>query len=342
MVELSENLTFTVPIVRDFHYLAQQVSKPQKNLKIAKQVYLNTLAVLTVNFYLRCMGIETSYENSYSLNPVMQYLVDIADLDIIGLGKIECLPILSEEDIIYPSEESYLEKIGYVVVKLDESLLEATILGFAKTIPENSQLFLNQLQSLEEFLVYLQQLQEIKETAKTHRQGEIEDSGQIISLRGWLDNIIDIGWQTVDSIFNPQENHPALNFRSFDNKGAIAHRNTPQNISQKSSQNPYIPIQQGKLLNLGEKIGKIALIVGITPVSSEEINIYVKIYPTNGERYLPEQLELIILDDKGISVMQATARSTKSIQLNFSSELGELFSIQVAFGELSFTETFLV
>jgi Protein of unknown function (DUF1822) len=327
-----------VPRVRDFHYLAQQVSKRQNNLKKAKQVYLNTLAVLTVNFYLRCMGIKTSYDNCYSLNPVIQHLIDIADLDIIGLGKIECLPILSEEDIIYPSEENYLEKIGYVVVKLDESLLEATILGFVKTIPENSQFFLNQLQSLEEFLIYLQQLEEIKEIAKTQRQGEIEDSGQIISLRGWLDNIIDVGWQTVDSIFNPHGNHPALNFRSVDNIGAIAHRNTSQNISK----NPSIPIQQGKLLNLGGEVGKIALIVGITPVSSEEMNVYVKLYPTSGERYLPEQLELIILDDKGISVMQATARSTKSIQLNFSSEFGELFSIQVSFGELSFTETFIV
>jgi hypothetical protein len=341
MLELSETLTFTVPIVRDFHSQAQQLSRYQKNLKKAKQVYLNTLAVLTVNFYLRCMGIETSYDKCSTLNPVMQYLIDIADLDIIDLGKLECLPVLSESDIIYVSEEVHLERIGYVVVKLDESLLEATILGFVKTIPENGQLFLSQLQSLEDFLIYLQQLREMKAIAETEIPGEIgkiEDSGQIISLRGWLDNIIDIGWQTVDSLLNPQGTQPALNFRSIDNIGAIAPKNTLQNTSPNSS----LTIQQGKLLNLGEKFGKVALIVGITPVSSEEMNIYVKVYPSNGERYLPEKLELLILDDKGISVMQATARSTKSIQLNFSSEFGELFSIQVSLGQVSFTESFIV
>ncbi|MGH7998649.1 MAG: hypothetical protein ACREPR_04260 [Brasilonema sp.] len=39
--------------------------------------------------------------------------------------------------------------------------------------------------------------------------------------------------------------------------------------------------------------------------------------------------------------MQATARNTKSIQLNFSSEIGERFSVKVALGDVSFTELFL-
>ena len=74
---------------------------------------------------------------------------------------------------------------------------------------------------------------------------------------------------------------------------------------------------------------------------SEEINIIVKVFPVGGQKYLPEELELMVLDDLGTSVMQATARSTKSIQLNFSSELGERFSIKVALGDVSFTEVFI-
>lgn len=86
----------------------------------------------------------------------------------------------------------------------------------------------------------------------------------------------------------------------------------------------------------------IALMLGLRPTSEQEINICVKVCPLGSQKYLPEELELKVLDEKGAGVMQATAKSTKSIQLNFSSEIGGDFSIKLSLGNINFTEVFIV
>jgi hypothetical protein len=48
MRNLSESLTFTVPLSSSAHHLAEQFCRQQSNQKKAKQVYLNTLAVSAV------------------------------------------------------------------------------------------------------------------------------------------------------------------------------------------------------------------------------------------------------------------------------------------------------
>ncbi|MGI2903271.1 DUF1822 family protein [Tolypothrix sp. VBCCA 56010] len=316
MMRQSESLKFTVPISSELHSLAKQFRLSHRNSKKAKQVYFNTLAVSAVNFYLRCMGVETSWSASSSCNRVMQTMMDVADLEIIGLGKLECRPVLSDEKVVYIPPEVWSDRIGYVAVQFDQSLREATLLGFSKTA-QSGEIPINQLRSLEEFIL---QLSEIPQKVK-----------QPIHLSQWLSNIVDAGWQTVESLFT-QQSELAFRFRS-------AEKTLAQN-----SENSPINVQKGRLLELGRQSESklIALIVGLIPLSEQEINICVKVCPVNGQKYLPEELELMVLDDLGISVMQATARNTKSIQLNFSSEFGERFSIKVALGDVNFTELFLV
>lgn len=318
MIGISESLTFTVPLNSEAHALAQHFLIKHRNTHKAKQIYLNTLAVFAVKFYLRCMGIQTSWERSLSWDAVIQTLMDVADLEVIGLGKIECRPVLPNEEILYVPPEVCLERIGYIAVQLDESLEEATLLGFVKTVPSCGELPLNQLDSLEDLLIHLNQ--------------PIEKVKQPIDLSQWFLNIIESGWQTVESLLNPQQQAELVfRFRGTEHTLAL------------HPQNSISSVQQGKLLNLGRnsKNQPIALVVGLIPASREEINIGVKVYPTGSQNYLPEELELLLLDEAGIAVMQATARNTKSIQLNFSSEIGERFSVKIALGDVSFTEVFL-
>ena len=311
----SESLTFTVPISLEAHALAQRFRNKHRNPQKAKQVYLNTLAVFAVQFYLRCMGIQTSWQGSLSCHPLIQTLMDIADLEIIGLGKIECLAVLPNEQIIHIPPEVCSDRIGYVAVQFEQSLEEATLLGFVKTVPDNGELLLSQLGSLEHLLINLNK--------------PIEKVEQPIHLSQWLMNVVDAGWQTIESLLNPQQSELVFRFRGTEH--TLVH---PENSTSS--------LQKGKLLDLGgdSKSQIIALVVGLLPVSREEINIGVKVYPTGGQIYLPEELELIVLDSAGIPVMQAIARSTKSIQLNFSSEIGERFSVKVALGDVRLTELF--
>ena len=311
-----ESLTFTVPITSKLHSLAEQFRSQHKNPKKAKQIYLNTLAVSAVDFYLRCMGVETSFSASFSSNPVIQTMMDVADLEVIGLGKLECRPVLSDKKVVHIPPEVWSDRIGYVAVQFDESLRVATVLGFSKTA-QSGEIPINQLRSLEEFIL---QLSEIPQKVK-----------QPIHLSQWLINVVDAGWQTVESLLT-QQSELAFRFRSAEQTLA----QNPENITTN--------VQKGTLLDFGGQSSTkpIALIVGLIPTFEQEINIYVKVCPTDSQKYLPEELELMVLDEKGTSVMQAIARSTKSIQLNFSSQFGENFIIKVSLGDISFTEVFVV
>ncbi|KAB8315419.1 DUF1822 family protein [Tolypothrix campylonemoides VB511288] len=326
MKDFSESLTFTVPINSEARQRAEQFLRKQRNPEKAKQVYLNTLAVFAVNFYLRCMGIETSWSESLSCHPAIQTLMDIADLEVIGLGKIECLPVLPNQKVIHVPPEVCSDRIGYLAVQFESSLEEATILGFMKTVPSSFELHLSQLSSLEHLLVHLNQLTEnIRHENPTKVQ-------QPTHLSQWFMNVVDAGWQTIESLLNPQQQTELVfRFRGTEHSLAL------------HSENSTSWMQKGKLLDLGRdsKSQPIALVVGLIPASSEEINIGIKVYATGSQNYLPEDLELRVLDEAGISVMQAMARNTKSIQLNFSSEIGERFSVKIALGDVSFTEVFI-
>ena len=75
--------TFTVPLALSAHARAEQFQRYQSKPDKAKQVYLNTLAVYAVNVYLECRGFETDLEQSASSDPVMQMLMDVADLVVV-------------------------------------------------------------------------------------------------------------------------------------------------------------------------------------------------------------------------------------------------------------------
>ncbi len=102
-------------------------------------------------------------------------------------------------------------------------------------------------------------------------------------------------------------------------------------------------IQRRKHLDLASAGHHLALLVGLKPaIDPEEIDIWVQVYPTHGDVRLPYNLRLAVLDETCEAVMQAIARETKNIQLEFSGQLGERFSVRVALGDLSLTEAFVI
>lgn len=336
MNKLSEFLTLSLPISADAYHLAQRFRDYHSNPLKAKQVYFNTLAISVVKVYLRYMEIETNWEDCLSYNLFTQTLLDVADLDIQGFGKIECRPIEIVEvknhtpnHIIQVPLEVCLDRIGYVFVQIDESRHIATLLGFSKTIPENGELSISELQSLEDLLSVLSQPAE-------------EEAPSIISvpqkthLSQWFKNVIEISWQTVESILSSQQ-QAELAFR-----GKFFEKVVDDNLSKNGNISKII--ERGKLLDLGQQLKdeQVALLIELIPSCEEEIDIWVKVCPFGTRKNLPEELQLFVLDELGIIVMQATARSTENILLNFSSAIGECFSIKISLNNISFTEYFQV
>lgn len=310
MMKLSEPLSFTVPLSTSAHRLAEQFRRRQSNQKKAKQVYLNTLAVSAVKFYLRCMEIETEWEASQSWNPVMQTLMDVADLSVTGLGFLECRPVLPETQVVHIPPEVWSDRIGYVAVQLDQSLREATLLGFTKTAPCSGELSISQLLRLEDLLEHLRQI----------RQLESVEMG--VNLSQWFQNIFEAGWQSLEALLGT--NNLALSLRS-DSQFSVG-------------------VKGAKLIDLGLRLGSqsVALLVAITPEANQKVGILVQVHPVGGG-YLPPNLRLSLLSESAVLQEVQSRTQDNYIQLKrFRGNPGECFNIQVAFGEVTVTETFVI
>lgn len=302
----AESLTFTVPLGREAHQIADRFRQRQFSMAHAKQVYLNTLAVYAVNFYLQCMGFETDITRNKSFDPVMQTFMDVADLVVKEVGTFECRPVLPNEQRVRVPEEVWQHRKGYFAVQLDDALKQAKLIGFVRQI-QAEEIPLKQLRSLDDFLRYASQLQ------------------SAVQLSQWLQELFDTGWEAVDSLLSP----PQMAWRGSQNPN-LAYRSTST------------AIERVKRLTLERSGEEVALLVRLKPRTDREMGIGVEIYPTGDRIYLPQDLQLMVLDEAGAAVMQAEARSTKNIQLKFSGETGEEFSIKVALGDTSVTEAFLI
>jgi hypothetical protein len=296
------------------HAQAAQFCRQQSNPVKAKQVYLNTLAVSAVKFYLRCMGIQTDWEASSSCNPVMQPLMDVADLEVTGLGKLECRPVLPNTAIVCIPPDVWSDRIGYVAVQFDQSLREATLLGFTTTAPEGGELPISQLRSLEELLEHLRHL----------RQSQPDEVR--ISLSEWFQNRFEADWQSLKALLGTNTENLAYSFRS-------------------ASELSGARVVRAKLIDMGLQLGSqaVALMVAITPEAEQKVGVLVQVHPALEETYLPANLRLGLLSKLGETLQEVRSRSQDNyIQLKrFRGLPGECFNIQVAFGDASVTEKFV-
>lgn len=314
MKRLSET-SLTVPLSTSAHQLAQQFCQQHSSPQKVKQVYLNTLAVAAAEFYLGCMGIETNWQDSHSHDPVMQSVLDVADLVLVGKGKLECRPLLPDTTVLTIPSEVWSVRLAYIAVQLSSSLQEATLLGFA---PAGCQAIrVDQLRSLDTLPDYLELI--------------VPPAASRVNLSEWLENLFEAGWQSLAVLTGTAQPRLAATFR---NSADTA-------------------IQRAKLIDLGVHLGaeSVALLVAITPLEGEttaleapSVEIWVQLHPTGETRYLPSHLSVSLLSETGEMLQTAESRHQDNyIQLKrFRGTPGECFDIKVVFGETCTTESFVI
>lgn len=312
MKELLKPSIFTVPLGTESHRLAQKFSR-QHDCTKAKQVYLNTLAVYATKFYLSCIGVKTDWSNSFSWDSVWQNLMDVADLEIPNLGKLECRPVLPDIQVVPIPPEVWSERIGYVAVQLDSALQEATLLGFTQTASKE-ELPLTELESLEELLAHLNVI-------------GLRDRTQRINLSQWFENTFDAGWQSLEALFSTDVERLSFGLRSDFHLRSHA-------------------IKGAKIIDLGLELGSqsVVMLIAIAPEVDDKVGILVHLHPGSGENYLLPKTKLILLSDSGVVLQEVQSRSQDNyIQLKqFRGNYGECFSIQVAASGVNVTETFQI
>ncbi|KPQ39392.1 MAG: DUF1822 family protein [Phormidium sp.] len=311
-------LTFNVPITQLMRSQADQVSQYQDNPDKLRQVYRNILVVLAVDYYCQCMGIKTNLESSTVWNPGLQLLANSADLELKNLGRVECCALLKNQDTVMVSREAQYDKLGYIAVVLDEDSNEAILRGFSENLVGDGEVF--SLQDWDDLDLFLLKVEEWENQPSVA-------SSQVTQLSQWLRGWVDAGWQSLEALIAPEQPTPAWVVRG------------PMK-SQETSQNSVI--KRGKLLHFEGMDEAIALLISLDSEISQEMDISVEIQSLDRRTELPLNLEISILNDEGQAVMQALAKSTEHIKLNFSGQPQEEFGVKVALGPVSFLEHFVI
>lgn len=300
-----------VPLGKDAHQNAEKFAAEQDSIEKGKQVYLNTLAVYAVNNYLQWLNLETALYQSDSWNWSIRTFFDVADLMLPNIGKIECRALLPNDDAVVLPQEVTQERIGYVVVRLTQQLDFVEILGFvaARAIIGHGEVIeIHRLQSIEALIDTI------------HRRKSL------VNLCQWLEGIFNRDWQSPELVL-------AGNFRGNNQKNTAT-----ATLRDKGS--IINSISRAKVINVGKQI---VLLMELTPTNSTIFDIRLRIYPAENTVHLPQNLQLTVFDESGNACMATQAETADDwMQLEFSCQHEEKFSVELKLGETTIIEEFVV
>jgi hypothetical protein len=337
MSQIFEPLFFTVPLSFEAHAIARQHQRQQSLPDKSKQVYLNALAVYAVNFYLCCLGFEVEPESSDYLHSWVAKFLDIADLSLKQIGKLECRLVMPDTEILQIPPDAWTDRIGYVAVQLDKTLKSATLLGFTQA--PAAEIPLTELRSLAELPEYLHQLRKNALTNQpaasfdkptsssqfTASDNKLVSPSKTVNLRVWLEGVFELEWQPMEEALGS------------DRMRSIAVRNSTQ---------LQTGVKRAKLIDVGMQLGEQSVILSIAIISTADdmLNILVQIYPGPNIIRVPPNLKLIMLSGKGEVLQQICSRDQDNyIQLrHFHGQAGDQFSIQVILDDVGVTESFVL
>ncbi|MCC5667921.1 DUF1822 family protein [Nostoc sp. CHAB 5784] len=163
---------------------------------------------------------------------------------------------------------------------------------------------------------------------RLYQQRQQPQSSQVrVNLSFWLEGIYDNAWEAIETFLLFNSNSLAFNFRSSSGFGVGS-------------------IKRAKLIDLGMEMEsqKVVLLVALIPEDNQQVSIRVQLHPANGEFYLPVNIKLALLLESEEIIQEVQAREQDNyIQLKrFDGEVGECFSIQVAFDSYQITENFVI
>lgn len=312
-------IPINVSLDRQAHERARYLAAQQKTVSQGKQVYLNTLAVCAVSYYLKWLQIESDRSLDLPLTS------NSADLLIPDCGRLECRRVLPQENYLTIPAQATEERIGYVAVQFAENLDRVQLIGFLPPVAptsESLQVPLTKLQSLELLLQKISQpiAQRTKSTS--------------VNLGQWWSKIFDPGWVDSETLFSSDVvTNPAWQVRTEELKTIDT-----SNLLQ---------VRRGKLIDLGVQLGNnvFALVITCTSLTNTEVEILLQVYPGDDRIYLPANLELVVFDDTETIVPQLQVKSREAdncIQLSLIGITGESFSLKLTQEDISFTESFQI
>jgi len=289
------------------HQKASALAAEQSHPEIAKQVYLNILAVAAVSHLLKWLEFETNLEHTYSFDPFLIGLLNATDL-IVENRQLFCVPILPGVTEFSTTSDVAENFIGYVAVQFQQSLDKVEILGFYPAVNQN----------LPEkiYVEYLQPLDNLFEFLEENKQAVLPGN-YLVNLANWFAGIFEEIWLPPEAVFTPK-----LGFA----KSSSVDR-----------------VKRAKVIDFGLLLNrqKVALVVTIQPETDSEVGVLVQVNPIDEQEYLPPGLRLKIELESDSEEVEARA-ADQLIQLEFSELPGKYFSVKVILDDAEIVEKFVV
>jgi hypothetical protein len=264
------------------------------------------LALYAANWYLQCLQFNPRYDDSpkerlrQRSDWWVKYLSKSAILEIPGIGKLECVPVVGHTETVMLSPDLATDRIGYLFVKLNESLSSAEILGF---MPEYSEIIgLDRLQSIDRLIDRLCDLE--AQTQPT----------PVVSFAAWFAGIVDRVWQEIEIL--PLT--PA--YRTC--------RYKQDALSVKS-------VERGQEIKLGNTPESPTAILAVRIEQMDEVNsdIHLQISPEYHTPTLPIGMKFSAIDDRGVAISSIETKAGDiygEIVLDNGKD-GERFSVEIEF-----------
>lgn len=361
-----EAATISISITVNDRQQAYQFAGQQPTLERSEQVYRNTLAVLVTQRYLQLLSIDTDLELSHSWNPVERMLENIADLYIPSLqGYLECRSLRRSDRKCFFPKEVWTERLGYIIIQLDEPYQEGQIIGFVESVTVS-----------ELPRSYFQPLDELLDLLTTEPQSTVQ-------LQQWLKRIFEADWQPTQELFKNMRGVPILFCeipQSLRTSDELVKQRVQELYRKHNRLVPVMPNSQEALVNLiqtaeddeirwqaaellweleprhpacpiisAKDLGiyllgyPVVLMVGVLPKFNGEMLMILRVFPQGQNYHLPSGLKLIGLDETGNPFFQVESRPQDDyIQFKFTADPGDRFSALVVLKEASFTESFAV
>lgn len=291
------SLTLTIALPR--HTLDRAENLPGASSNDDRQVQLNRLALYAADWYLQCLQFETQHENQSEW--WMPYLFKSAVLEIVGIGKLECIPVIGDVATATISSDLQDDRVGYLFVKLNESLTSAEIIGF---MPKYSQtVTLDRLESTGDKLIdYLCDLESQPQPPT------------VIEFAKWFAGIFDRVWQEIEVL--PLT--PA--YRSS--------RYKQDALSVKS-------VERGQEIKLGDTLESPTAILAVRVEQMDAVNsdVHLQISPEYHTPTLPIGMKFSAIDERGVAISSIETKAGDvygEIVLDNGKE-GEKFSVEIEF-----------
>ncbi|MDJ0555638.1 MAG: DUF1822 family protein [Microcoleaceae cyanobacterium MO_207.B10] len=289
------------------HQKASSLAAQQSHPEIAKQVYLNILAVAAVSNLLKWLEFETNLAKTDSFNPFLTGLFNATDL-IVENRQLFCVPILpgvTEFSTISDVAENF---IGYVAVQFQQSLDRVEILGFYPAVNKNlpEKISIADLQPLDNLFEFLEK-----------NKWEVLPQNALVNLANWFAGIFEEIWLPSEAVFTPK-----LGFA----KGSYVDT-----------------VKRAKVIDFGLLLNrqKVALVVTIQPEVDSEVGVLVQVHPIDEQEFLPPGLRLKIELESDSEEVEARA-ADQLIQLEFSELPGRIFSVKIILDNAEIVEKFMV